>query len=88
MLSEEEYLALAISRAYKKTYDEDIIFNRESHGRDDTIANLNRTIGWFTSQYPVHVKVNNGHDNVSLMNDVYNLKRAWNDVDNLGLNFL
>ena len=87
MLSEEEYLALAISRAYKKTYDEDIIFNRESHGRDDTIANLNRTIGWFTSQYPVHVKVNNGHDNVSLMNDVYNLKRAWNDVDNLGLNY-
>jgi hypothetical protein len=59
MLSEEEYLALAISRAYKKTYDEDIIFNRESHGRDDTIANLNRTVGWFTSQYPVHVKVNN-----------------------------
>ncbi len=87
MLSEEEYLALAISRAYKKTYGEDIIFNRESHGRDDTIANLNRTIGWFTSQYPVHVKVNNEYDNVSLMNDVYNLKRAWNDVDNLGLNY-
>ena len=35
----------------------------------------------------MHVKVNNGHDNVSLMNDVYNLKRAWNDVDNLGLNY-
>ena len=48
MLSEEEYWALAISRAYKKTYGEDIIFNHESHGRDESIANINRTIGWFT----------------------------------------
>ena len=38
MLSEEEYWALAISRAYKKTYGEDIIFNHESHGRDESIA--------------------------------------------------
>ena len=30
MLSEEEYWALCIARAYKKTYDKDIIFNRES----------------------------------------------------------
>uniref|UniRef100_UPI0025F1EFAA condensation domain-containing protein n=1 Tax=uncultured Methanobrevibacter sp. TaxID=253161 RepID=UPI0025F1EFAA len=42
MLSEEEYWALAISRAYKKTYGEDIIFNHESHGRDESIANINR----------------------------------------------
>ena len=38
MLSEDEYLALAISRAYKKTYNKDIIFNRESYGRDDSVA--------------------------------------------------
>ncbi|WP_461463266.1 D-alanine--poly(phosphoribitol) ligase subunit DltA, partial [Methanobrevibacter sp.] len=87
MLSEEEYLALVISRAYKKTYGEDIIFNRESYGRDETIANLNRTIGWFTSQYPVPVNVNNGYDDVSLMRDVYNIKRAFGDVGNLGLNY-
>ena len=87
ILSEEEYLALAISRAYKKTYGEDIIFNRESYGREDTVANLNRTIGWFTSQYPVHVSVDNGYDDVSLMSDVYKLKMAFEDVDNLGLNY-
>ena len=87
MLSEEEYLALAISRAYKKTYGEDIIFNRESYGRDESIANLNRTIGWFTSQYPVSVKVNNDYDEISLMSDVYRLKEAFKGVNNLGLNY-
>ncbi len=86
-LSEEEYLALAIARAYKKTYDEDIIFNRESYGRDEDIANLTRTIGWFTSQYPVQVKTNNGYDDISLVNDVYRLKTAFNEVNNLGLNY-
>ena len=86
MLSEEEYWALAISRAYKKTYGEDIIFNHESHGRDESIANINRTIGWFTSQYPVPVKVYNGYDDLSLISDVYSLKRAFKDVNNLGLN--
>ena len=43
MLSEEEYWALAISRAYKKTYGMDIIFNRESYGRDEKNAILKIT---------------------------------------------
>ena len=88
MLSEEECLALAISRAYKKTYGKDIIFNRESYGRDESIANLNRTMGWFTSQYPVPVKVNNKKDSISLMSDVYSIKSAFNDIQHLGLNYL
>uniref|UniRef100_UPI00388EE4B4 amino acid adenylation domain-containing protein n=1 Tax=Methanobrevibacter sp. TaxID=66852 RepID=UPI00388EE4B4 len=87
MLTEEEYLALAISRAYKKTYNMDIIFNRESYGRDDNIANINRTIGWFTSQYPVHIKIDNKYDDISLMKDVYSLKKAFNDINHLGLNY-
>lgn len=87
MLTEEEYWALAISRAYKKTYNEDVIFNRESHGRDDTISNLNRTIGWFTSQYPVPVDVSKDNDGISLIRDVYSLKTAFKDIDNLGLNY-
>ena len=64
MLSEEEYWALAIARAYKKTYGKDIIFNRESYGRDDNLANLFRTVGWFTSQYPVHVDIGNDYINL------------------------
>ncbi|WP_405295390.1 D-alanine--poly(phosphoribitol) ligase subunit DltA [Methanobrevibacter sp.] len=87
MLSEEEYWALAIARAYKKTYSKDIIFNRETYGRDESIAKLNRTIGWFTSQYPILVNVDNAYDDVSLMNDVYNLKTAFKEANNLGLNY-
>ncbi|MER2014298.1 MAG: AMP-binding protein, partial [Methanobrevibacter sp.] len=87
MLSEEEYWALAIARAYKKTYGKDIIFNRETYGRDESIAKLNRTIGWFTSQYPILVNIDNDYDDVSLMNDVYNIKTAFKDVNNLGLNY-
>ena len=87
MLSEDEYLALAIARAYKNTYNEDIIYNRESYGRDESLANLSRTVGWFTSQFPVPVKVNNGRDNISLMEDVYSLKTALKNVNHLGLNY-
>ena len=87
MLSEEEYLALCIARAYKKTYGEDIIFNRESYGRDETVADVSRTIGWFTTQYPVPVNVNNENDNISLMKDVYSIKTAFKDINHLGLNY-
>ena len=85
-LTEEEYLALGIARAYKKTYGDDIVFNRESHGRDDTIVNnLNRTIGWFTSQYPVYVKLSG--DDHSLNEDATDLKKAFNEIEHLGLNY-
>ena len=87
MLSEEEYWALAIARAYKKTYGKDIIFNRESYGRDDSLANLFRTVGWFTSQYPVPVDICNDNDDVSIVRDVYKIKTAFGDVKNLGLNY-
>jgi len=86
-LSEEEYWALAIARAYKKTFNENIIFNRESYGRDETLANLNRTVGWFTSQYPVEVKTNTEYDHISLIEDAYSIKKAFQDVKNLGLNY-
>ena len=87
MLSEEEYWALAIARAYKKTYGADVIFNRESHGRDESIAKLNRTVGWFTSQYPILINTNNKNDDISIINEVYNIKTALKDVDHLGLNY-
>ena len=86
-LTEEEYWAFAIARAYKKTFGDDIIFNRESHGRDDTLANLNRTIGWFTSQYPLLVELSGKYGDISLIEDIYNFKTSFNDVNNMGLNY-
>ncbi|MCR5026166.1 MAG: amino acid adenylation domain-containing protein, partial [Methanobrevibacter sp.] len=87
MLSEEEYLALGIARAYKKTYGRNIIFNRESYGRDESLADVNRTVGWFTSKYPVFVDVGDDYDSISLISDVYKLKKAFNEIKNLGLNY-
>ncbi len=86
-LSEEECWALAIGRAYKKTYGRDVIFNRESYGRDDSISNVNRTVGWFTSQYPVLVNVSAGYDVLSLVKDVYSIKNSFKSISNLGLNY-
>ena len=87
MLSEEEYWALCIARAYKKTYNKDIIFNRESYGRDESLADVSRTVGWFTSQFPVHVAVDNEYDEISLIRDVYSLKESLKDINHLGLNY-
>ena len=87
MLTEEEYWALCIARAYKKTYGKEIIFNCESHGRDESLADISQTIGWFTSQYPIVVDIGGEYDNVSLMNDVYAVKKAFNDINHLGLNY-
>ena len=64
-----------------------ISFNRESYGRDEDLADVSRTIGWFTSQYPVSVKIDCGKDTVSLVRDVYSLKKAFKDVNYLGLNY-
>ncbi|WP_407432411.1 condensation domain-containing protein, partial [Methanobrevibacter sp.] len=86
-LSEEEYLTLCIARAYKKTYGEDIILNHETHGRDDDLARVNRTVGWFTSQYPLRICVGNDYEGISLMNDVLAVKSALNSVEHFGLNY-
>ena len=87
MMSEEEYLALSIARAYKKTYTQNIIFNRETHGRDEILADVSRTVGWFTSQFPVLVDTNNNYDSISLIRDVYSIKKAFKDINHLGLNY-
>ena len=87
MLSEEEYLALTIACAYKKTYGEDIIFNRESYGRDESLADVSRTVGWFTTQYPIYINVKAKNDEISLTEDAYNIKSEFKGVNHLGLNY-
>ncbi|WP_026281361.1 non-ribosomal peptide synthetase [Paenibacillus massiliensis] len=46
------------------TGKEENLINMEGHGREDILPGLNitRTIGWFTSQYPVLLKVDNEDD--------------------------
>ncbi|MEQ8172732.1 MAG: condensation domain-containing protein, partial [Candidatus Eremiobacterota bacterium] len=48
-------LLLAWSRSFNVS---DLLINLEGHGRDETIGdvNLSRTVGWFTTIFPVHLK--------------------------------
>ncbi len=38
--------------------------NMEGHGREDVIENfeINRTVGWFTTMYPVHLDIGNENE--------------------------
>lgn len=62
-------LALAI---YQWTGLENIRVNLESHGRDESIGDLflMRTLGWFTSEYPVILNVSPDGDLEKTMNHV------------------
>ncbi|MBN2535370.1 MAG: amino acid adenylation domain-containing protein [Spirochaetales bacterium] len=51
-------LLSALSRAFKLWNNEKtLLINLESHGRDGLVTdlNINRTVGWFTSLYPVQL---------------------------------
>ncbi len=59
----------------------------ESHGRDNELApqvDLTRTVGWFTSQYPVVVELSDVQDLVSCQRDV---RAALDAIDFSGLGY-
>ncbi|MDF5715312.1 MAG: amino acid adenylation domain-containing protein [Rhizonema sp. NSF051] len=43
----------------KWTHSDSVLFNLEGHGREDIIegVDLSRTVGWFTTIFPVHVEL-------------------------------
>ncbi len=49
-------LVLVVS---KWTHSDSVLFNLEGHGREDIIdgVDLSRTVGWFTTIFPVHVEL-------------------------------
>ncbi|MCQ2787174.1 MAG: condensation domain-containing protein, partial [Bacilli bacterium] len=87
-LSEHDFLLLAISRAYKKTYHRDAIYEMESYGRDESIGEVNKTIGWFTSTYPLMIKTSESDIHHDIINDLYNVKKATLNNKHLGLDYL
>ena len=56
---------------------EDILINLESHGREEIIKNVDitRTIGWFTSQYPVVINTDSEDISMVLKNTKDSLRR-------------
>ncbi|MEQ8190719.1 MAG: amino acid adenylation domain-containing protein, partial [Candidatus Eremiobacterota bacterium] len=68
-------LLLACNRSLNVS---DLVINLEGHGREETIAeiNLSRTVGWFTSIFPVRLKCPAVTDSVSLIKSVKETLRA------------
>ncbi|WP_125152627.1 non-ribosomal peptide synthetase [Clostridium rectalis] len=80
------HLVIAITvRSIKKIWQlDEVPLTIESHGREDIGFNspLDRTVGWFTSMYPIVIKSENDF-NV----DLYNIKEIINRVPLNGLSY-
>lgn len=87
-IKENQLMMLAISRAYKKTYGSCPIFNMETHGRAETSANINNTVGWFTTKYPVKVDVSTDDEADSVIEDLCYIKEKTSDAENKGIEYL
>ncbi|PJI07373.1 MULTISPECIES: non-ribosomal peptide synthetase [Clostridium] len=75
-------LALTIS---KWTGEENILVNLECHGREEIIKNVDitRTVGWFTSQYPVVLNSNSD----DLETTIKNIKDSLRRVPDKGIGY-
>ena len=60
-------------------------FTLEGHGREDIIdLDVSRTIGWFTSMFPVFLKITNPNDLAGSVNEV---KDSLNKIPNRGIGY-
>ncbi|HEY6804760.1 MAG TPA: amino acid adenylation domain-containing protein [Pyrinomonadaceae bacterium] len=53
-----------------------VIVDLEGHGRDETIADVTRTVGWFTTVYPVQLQVEPGTDIATRIKSIKEQLRA------------
>jgi bacitracin synthase 3 len=85
-LEVKDILIAALFRSIAtETKNKNVVINVESHGRENAYSKLSieRTIGWFTSIYPVFVE-NIGE---SLHNDLINVKETLRKVPNKGIGY-
>jgi non-ribosomal peptide synthase protein (TIGR01720 family) len=60
-------------------------FTLEGHGREDVIGlDVSRTIGWFTSVFPVFLRITDPHDLISSINEV---KESLRKIPNKGIGY-
>ncbi|MCY8701099.1 non-ribosomal peptide synthase/polyketide synthase [Bacillus spizizenii] len=76
-------LGLAVHRW---TGMEEVVVNLEGHGREPVIpdVDITRTVGWFTSQYPVVLKMEAGKE---LSQRIKTVKEGLRRVPNKGMNY-
>ena len=68
------------------TQDYSLSLSLEGHGREDIIKDidLSRTIGWFTSIFPVHLKIENPED---LAESIKIVKEILRQIPNKGISY-
>ncbi|SMC29673.1 non-ribosomal peptide synthase domain TIGR01720, partial [Clostridium acidisoli DSM 12555] len=77
----EDVLLTALGLTISKwTGEKNILVNLESHGREEIVKNVDitRTIGWFTSQYPIVLSSSNEELGMMIKNTKDSLRRIPN----------
>ncbi|TAE53185.1 MAG: non-ribosomal peptide synthetase, partial [Nostocales cyanobacterium] len=72
----------------KWTKSKSVLFNLEGHGREDILegVDISRTIGWFTTMFPVVVNVENAELN-NLGNTIKSVKEQLREIPNKGIGY-
>ncbi|NET02965.1 MAG: amino acid adenylation domain-containing protein, partial [Sphaerospermopsis sp. SIO1G1] len=72
----------------KLTNSNSVLFNLEGHGREDILekVDISRTIGWFTTMFPVVVNLENSEFN-DLGNAIKSVKEQLRQIPNKGIGY-
>ncbi|MVO98369.1 non-ribosomal peptide synthase/polyketide synthase [Paenibacillus lutrae] len=82
-----DLLLTALGRAlYEWTGKERTLINLEGHGREDILpdTDISRTIGWFTSQYPVLLDIGTSAD---VSGQIKQVKESLRHIPNKGIGY-
>ena len=76
-------LTIALNRVFNL---KDSVIQLEGHGREDIDSELDitRTIGWFTSIFPIHIQQNNSKNNIEQLIEV---KETLHRIPNKGIGY-
>ena len=75
-----EVLLTALTQAYAEVNDgESLLVEMEGHGRESISESLDlsRTVGWFTSLYPVRLDISDAKDQLAALKLVKEQTRAF-----------
>ncbi|HLP58871.1 MAG TPA: condensation domain-containing protein, partial [Candidatus Deferrimicrobium sp.] len=82
-----DILLTALGMGVKQAFGNDrVLIALESHGREEIFAgvDINRTVGWFTSLYPVLMDISYAHD---LPRQVIEIKETLRRIPNKGIGY-
>jgi amino acid adenylation domain-containing protein/non-ribosomal peptide synthase protein (TIGR01720 family) len=82
-----DLLLTALSLALRQVFEIDkVLINLEGHGREDIGADVDvsRTVGWFTTIYPVVIDIDHGWD---ILRQLIEVKETLHRVPNKGIGY-